>query len=132
MKFSLRPFAVSVVMLVCPWLCSSGQPGGSDQPTAARPGPPVDRVVVIPGPLRSFMRMAAISQKAPADEVLPLLARNVYVQGYQQGTATEYLILLDRYVQQARELQILAGSSHTIRVRKCDDAGTVIPFLGVR
>jgi len=132
MKFSLRPFAVSVVMLVCPWLCASGHPGGSDQPTAARPGPPVDRVVVIPGPLRSFMRMAAISQKAPADEVLPLLARNVYVQGYQQGTATEYLILLDRYVQQARELQILAGSSHTIRVRNCDDAGTLVQILGYR
>ena len=49
--------------------------------------------------------------------MLPLLARNVYMQGYQQGTPTEYLILLDRYVQQARELQILAGSSKAIRVR---------------
>ncbi len=76
--------------------------------------------------------MAAISQKVSADDVLPLLARNVYMQGYQQGTATEYLILLGRYVQQARELQILAGSSNTIRVKNCDDAGTLVQILGYR
>ncbi len=45
---------------------------------------------------------------------------------------TEYLILLDRYVQQARELQILAGSSNTIRVKNCDDAGTLVQILGYR
>src|SRR5438552_6234987 len=32
--------------------------------------------VVIPGPLRSFLRMAGISQKVSSEEVLPLLARN--------------------------------------------------------
>ncbi|HYK50819.1 MAG TPA: hypothetical protein VEU94_13920 [Terriglobales bacterium] len=39
--------------------------------------------VSIPGPLRSFLRMAGISQKISAEEVLPLLARNVAVEGYQ-------------------------------------------------
>lgn len=88
--------------------------------------------VVIPGPLRSFMRMAGISQKVPPNDVLPLLARNIYLQGYVQGNPTEFLILIDRYVHQARELQILAGPSNTIRVANCDDAGTLVQILGYR
>src|SRR6266567_8963730 len=56
---------------------------------------------IVPGPLRSFLRMAGISQKASADEVMPLLARNVYIQGYEGssrgGRPTEFLILLGRY-----------------------------------
>src|SRR5690349_10729950 len=36
----------------------------------------------IPGPLRSLERMAGISQKVSPDEVLPFLARNIYVHGY--------------------------------------------------
>ena len=78
------------------------------------------------------MRMAAISQKVSADDVLPLLARNVFMQGYQRGTPTEFLLLLDRYVQQARELQILAGPEYRIRVANCDDAGTLVQILGYR
>jgi hypothetical protein len=76
--------------------------------------------------------MAAISQKVAPEDVLPLLARNVFMQGYQRGTPTEFLLLLDRYIQQARELQILAGDSYTIRVRGCDDAGTLVQILGYR
>jgi hypothetical protein len=141
MKSFLRPFAVLVSSLLGLCLYASSYSGGvawaatsSDQSNTAKTGAatPVGHVVIIPGPLRSFMRMAAISQKVSPDDVLPLLARNVYMQGYQQGTATEYLILLDRYVQQARELQILAGSSNTIRVRGCDDAGTLVQILGYR
>jgi hypothetical protein len=78
------------------------------------------------------MRMAAISQKVAPEDVLPLLARNVFMQGYQRGTPTEFLLLLGRYVQQARELQILAGPSNTIRVSNCDDAGTLVQILGYR
>jgi hypothetical protein len=78
------------------------------------------------------MRMAAISQKVTPEDVLPLLSRNVFMQGYQRGVPTEFLLLLDRYVQQARELQILAGDSDTIRVRGCDDAGTLVQILGYR
>src|SRR6202046_2159383 len=88
--------------------------------------------VIIPGPLRSFLRMAGISQKASADDVLALLARNVYLRGYQQNTPTEFLILIERYVSQARELQVLAGPSNTIRVAGCDDAGTLVQILGYR
>ncbi len=78
------------------------------------------------------MRMAAISQKVTPEDVLPLLSRNVFMQGYQRGTPTEFLLLLGRYVQQARELQILAGTKFTIRVDNCDDAGTLVQILGYR
>jgi hypothetical protein len=76
--------------------------------------------------------MAGISQKIPADEVLPLLARNVFMQGYSQQKPTEFLLLLDRYVQQARELQILAGTAGAINVTGCGDVGTLIQILGYR
>jgi hypothetical protein len=88
--------------------------------------------VSIPGPLRSFLRMAGISQKVSPDDVLPLLARNVYLHGYQKNTPTEFLILIDRYIHQARELQILSGTTNTIRVAGCDDAGTLVQILGYR
>jgi hypothetical protein len=54
------------------------------------------------------------------------------MEGYTRGHATEFLVLLDRYVQQARELQILAGSTNTIHVNNCEDAGTLIQILGYR
>ncbi|HEY0161127.1 MAG TPA: hypothetical protein VGB69_00470 [Edaphobacter sp.] len=88
--------------------------------------------MVIPGPLRSFLRMAGISQKIAPEDVLPLLARNVFMQGYSHDHPTEFLLLLDRYVQQARELQILAGTSEEIRVEGCSDVGTLIKILGYR
>src|SRR5260370_20118953 len=78
------------------------------------------------------MRMAAISQKVTPEDVLPLLARNVFMQGYQRGTPTECVLWLGRYVQQARELQIVAGTANTIRVTNCDDAGTLVQILGYR
>ncbi len=89
---------------------------------------------VIPGPLRSFLRMAGISQKITAYEVLPLLSRNVVTQGYEGPTrATEFLILLRRYVVQARELANLAASSGmVIRVTNCDDARPLLRILGYR
>jgi len=88
--------------------------------------------VMIPGPLRSFLRMAGISQEAPHDDVLPLLARNSYLLGYGENTQTEYLRLLNRYLHQARELQILAGTSGTITVATCNDSATLLSVLGYR
>jgi hypothetical protein len=90
------------------------------------------QTVVIPGPLRSFERMAAISQKTPPEKVLPLLARNVFAQGYDIGRPTEFLILLDRYLRQARELQQLAGPSGYLRIPDCDHANTLLVILGYR
>ena len=132
MKCLLRTFATFHAASLCVLLCLSVTfVAPCHAAPSVRSAPPED-TVTIPGPLRSFMRMAAISQKVPNDEVLPLLSRNVFMQGYQRGTPTEYLRLLDRYVQQARELQILAGPSETIHVTNCDDAGTLVQILGYR
>src|SRR5579871_6647521 len=65
--------------------------------------------IVIPGPLRSFLRMAGISQEVTPEDVLPMLARNVALFGFDGGREKEYLILVDRYVHQARDLQRLSS-----------------------
>ena len=68
--------------------------------------------------------MAAISQKITPEEVLPLLARNVVMSGYQGGKPTEFLVLVNWYMDQARELEALAGRGEVIHVSNCDDAKT--------
>src|SRR6266481_2623405 len=102
----------------------------------AKVGPPESVTVAIPGPLRSFLRMAGISQKVTPDEVVPLLARNVFVLGYEgewsKGRPSEFLILLNRYVQQARELVTLAGPAGVIHVSNCEDAKPLLQILGYR
>jgi hypothetical protein len=80
--------------------------------------------------------MAAISQKVSPEEIAPLLARNIFLLGYEgpQNSAheTEYLILLNRYVQQARELVALAGPTGVIHVSNCEDAKPLLQILGYR
>ncbi len=102
---------------------SIAQPPGGEPQSAPE-------TVVIPGPLRSFLRMAGISQQISPDEVLPMLARNVTLWGHENGRETEYLLLLSRYVQLARELQSLAGADSVIRVADCGDAVRLIQILG--
>lgn len=106
-------------------------------PEVPQSGTAEGATAVIPGPLRSFLRMAGISQKISADEVLPLLARNVAIEGYQgrkdrTGRPTEFLNLLKRYVDQARSLVTLAGPEAVIRVAGCDQAGPLLDILGYR
>jgi hypothetical protein len=117
---------------LCP--CSSWAQAGGTSPAktshaVTHPGPPPN-TVVIPGPLRSFLRMAGISQQITPDEVLPLVARNAYATGYLNGVPTEYLRLIDRYLHQARELQMLAGSNGMIKVSNCADAEQLLSILG--
>jgi hypothetical protein len=93
--------------------------------------------VTIPGPLRPFLRMAAISQQVAPEEVLPLLARNVVIDGYRGSPdkdpkPTEFLVLLKRYLQQAKELQSLAGTQGVIRVTNCREADPVLAVIGYR
>jgi hypothetical protein len=80
--------------------------------------------------------MAAISQKASAEEVLPLLANKVATEGYDRrgkpGNPTEYLVLLKRYVEQAKELSGLAGREGVIRVSTCAEAQPLLAILGYR
>ena len=140
-KCPLRTLAILTAVSLWLCVCSSAYSGNavyaaslnlSETTATGTPAPMPVETAIVPGPLRSFLRMAAISQKVSPEDVLPLLARNVFMQGYQRGTPTEFLLLLDRYVQQARELQILAGTDNTIRVANCDDAGTLVQILGYR
>src|SRR5450756_643453 len=110
---------------------SSTQASGQDQSSSAVASTSLEEVA-IPGPLRSFLRMAAISQKVSPEEVLPLLARNVFVIGYQNGKPTQFLILLNWYVDKARELEALAGPQGVIHVASCEDAKPLLVILGYR
>ncbi len=105
---------------------SSGTATAGDESAVAQPA----ETIVIPGPLRSFLRMAGISQESTPADVLPLLAHNAFLYGHQLGKKTEYLVLEDRYVQQARELQPLAVANGSLRVTGCGDAETLIQVLG--
>src|SRR6266404_9202561 len=53
---------------------------GKESSAEATPAPSAS--VTIPGPLRPFLRMAGISQQISPGEVLPLLAREVEMDGY--------------------------------------------------
>jgi hypothetical protein len=128
--------------LVAMFLCTScllpnswgAAAAGSPEPTGERASD--GATIVVPGPLRSFLRMAGISQKVSPEEVLPLLAHNVYAQGYEGsregGRPTEFLILLSRYVHQAKELTVLAGPDGSIHVSNCDEAKPLLRILGYR
>lgn len=116
----------------------SNMSGAVQSSEAATPASSSPVVVTVPGPLRSFLRMAGISQKVSPEEVLPLLARNIAMQGFHQdskdkaGKPTEFLILLRRYVQQARELVKLARPEGVIRISNCDEAQPLLEILGYR
>jgi hypothetical protein len=114
----------------------SAAPAGSPQSEGTGAQPSTAASVIIPGPLRSFLRMAGISQKVSQDEVVPLLAHNVFTQGYEgsqnKGRPTEFLILLIRYVHQAKELTALAGADGVIRISSCDEAKPLLHILGYR
>src|SRR5690242_11273855 len=107
---------------------------------AVESGNEVKHTVNIPGPLRSFGRMAAISNDINPDDVLPALARNVVTNGYQASHSnesleqTEYLKLVHRYLSQARELEKLAGADKVIRIETCDsaNAGELLRIIGYR
>ncbi len=139
------PLCVLVFFLATSCFClSSGsgmaaQPSSRDDPEPGANQPAQGAVApaslnaaetTIPGPLRSFERMAGISRKAAPDDVLPLLAKEMNLRGYAVGRPTEYLILVKRYLQQARELVALAGPDAEIRVSNCEDAAPLLTILG--
>ncbi len=153
MKASCRRVSVLAISL-CALMCLPARSGSGVTAPTAGPGavqasstaagaPASVATTPIPGPLRSFLRMAGISQKVSPDEVLPLLSREVAVKGYQTvtvksgkapsaGRSTEYLLLLQGYLKQARELQVLAGPEGVIRVSNCSDAQPLLAILGYR
>ncbi|MGB7763024.1 MAG: hypothetical protein WBL61_24535 [Bryobacteraceae bacterium] len=113
---------------------------GKPLPVSSSQPPQPWPTVPIPGPMRSFARMAAISTDAAPENVLPALARNIVTNGYQASRSnetleqTEYLKLLHRYLDQARELEKLAGAQYAIQVPNCDspNAADLLRILGFR
>src|SRR5205085_2401872 len=107
--------------------------------------PPIRNVaplnyIEIPGPLRSFARMAALSPSLNPEDLLPALSRNILTNGYRATSAnealeqTEYLKLVIRYLSQARELERLAGPGKVIKIESCDSSQTadILRVLGYR
>ncbi|MGC8792915.1 MAG: tetratricopeptide repeat protein, partial [Bryobacteraceae bacterium] len=122
------------------WQQAEGRPAGE---------PPFERAPVaaveigwteIPGPLPSFLRMAAVSQDVTPEDLLPALARNVVTNGYRASASgealepTEYMKLLQRYLSQAHELEKLAGNEKVIRIEACESprTGELLRVLGYR
>jgi hypothetical protein len=121
-------------MYLCLSICCAAR--FSSLADAASPAPGStsnsDQSIVIPGPLRSFLRMAGISQEVAPEQVLPMLARNVSLYGYSGGSQKEYLVLLNRYVHLAREIQGLADPQGIVRISGCKDANELLSTLGYR
>jgi len=135
---SLSCLPAVAALVLCPWSHLTSDAWAAARPASSPSEEPAQtgETVSIPGPLRSFLRMAAISQKVSPEEITPLLARNVFLLGYEgpqnQARQTEFLVLLNRYVQQARELVGLAGSEGVIHASNCDDVKPLLQVLGYR
>lgn len=115
--------------------------GGQGWAFAASTRPPVSSgFTELPGPLRSFSRMAALSPDLAPSELLGALARNIVTNGYQAAgnneglDQTEYLKLIYRYLSQAKELDKLAVKDRQIVIEQCDSAqtGELLKVLGYR
>ena len=123
-------------------LTSYQELGGKDLQIASPSAVPPSQfeTIQIPGPLRSFARMAAITTDVHPEELLPALATNIVTSGYQavhgneELEETEYLKLVQRYLSQARELSALAGADKVIRIPNCDSTQTndLLRILGFR
>ena len=120
------------------WGATPPSPAGpalADKSSPRAPAPP-SSPLAIPGPLQPFLRLAAVSRSVMPEEVLPLLSHQVVLQGYgsesRPSAPTEYLILLRRYVEQARELHALAGADGNLRVSNCNDAQPLLSAIGYR
>ena len=109
-------------------------------PATAPPSAKPVATISIPGPIRSFARMAAISGDVRQGDLLPALARNVVTNGFQASHSndaleqTEYLKLVHRYVAQARELDKFSGPDKVIKIAACEstETGELLRILGFR
>jgi hypothetical protein len=121
---------------------SSG--GGDLTPSvlkAANQTPAERPTIAIPGPIRSFARMAALSPDLRPGDLLGALARNVVTNGYQASASaesleqTEFLKLVVRYLSQARELSKLAApKKNVLTIESCESTETadLLRILGYR
>ncbi len=122
------------------WLGKYVAAGGTGLAFNTTPRPPVSTgITEIPGPIRSFSRMAALSPDLEPGDLLGALARNIVTNGYQAAgnneglEQTEYLKLVYRYLSQAKELEKLAKENRIV-IEQCDSAqtGELLKALGYR
>jgi hypothetical protein len=142
MKFPLRSLTMCAAVILCLGTSrpdyaralpqENSLPGHSAAPEDQPSQPGSTDSILIPGPLRSFLRMAGISQDVAPEDVVTTLARNASLYGYDRGRETEFLVLLDRYVHLARELQTLSDATGNIHITGCDDATRLIQVLGYK
>jgi len=96
--------------------------------------------IEIPGPLRSFGRMSAVSPDIGPRDFMVSLAHNINLNGYSASRATdsleptEYLKLINRYLAQAREIEKLAGPGKVLKIDTCESTltGDLLRVLGYR
>jgi len=114
--------------------------GGTGLSLAPVSSAPPLSYIEIPGPLRSFARMSAISPDVSPQDFLTSLAHNVNLNGYSASRATdsleptEYLKLVNRYLSQAREIEKLAGPDKMVKIDTCESTltGDLLRVLGYR
>jgi len=114
--------------------------GGVGLNLPAATAAPTSSYIEIPGPLRSFARMSAVSPDLSTEDVMTALAHNITLNGYSasRGTdslePTEYLKLINRYLSQAREIDKLTGAEKMLRIDMCESAqtGDLLRILGYR
>jgi hypothetical protein len=114
--------------------------GGNGLSLPASAAPTGSNFIEIPGPLRSFARMAAVSPDISAEDVMGALAHNVVLNGYSASHGseslepTEYLKLVIRYLSQAREIEKLAGPDKVLTLEMCESSqtGDLLRILGYR
>ena len=116
---------------------AASQTTSSPQSPTAADAPSATEYVSIPGPLRSFLRMAGISQKASPEEVLPLLGHFVETYGFEGSKerspkATEALLIFRRYFVQANTLASLAGADGTLHFANCEGSRQLLADLGYK
>lgn len=125
------------------WLAKLGRSGAVSlklNPNAPRPASLPSGNISIPGPMRSFARMAALSPDLAPEDILLALARNVVTNGYQAVSGsesleqTEYLKLVVRYLSQAREIERLTGPDKILSIDQCESSktGDLLKILGFR
>ncbi len=119
------------------------QAGGVDlklpMPTQSA-GKPSYGIIEIPGPLSAFARMTAITPDLAPEQLLSALARNVVISGFRSSgpeggmIETEYLRLVFRYLEHARDLTTLAGPNRMLEIAQCEtrETGELLKILGYR
>lgn len=133
------PSSLALALASCICFCLLPSAWGGADPSGSQISgsqPSEGNTATIPGPLSSFRRMAAISQKVPPEDVLPFLAHNVFTNSLvglsANGRPAEFIVLLTQYLQQARELQAMADPEGVLRVSGCDQAKPLLTVLGYR